>query len=350
MDDVTTAEQLAAQLRALRRRHARSQNDRELTVREIAAKSGYAVGRISEYLNGVTLPPTDRFDVLIGIFGASDEEQAELATARDRVEEARRVTKRPELTPMQLPPVPHGFEGELELGEEPISVVTGPAGVGKTALVVRWAHRNAGRFPDGVLYLDLRAHHPEPASLLRALGVQPPAAPGEQISLWRTTIARRRVLLVLDDARDAEQVLPLLPGSGSSVVVVTSRNALNELVVTYGAQRFVLVARGRFDAETQARALANLGETHNRAERFADALEVLERARDLYADVEDHAARGDVLASLGACYAGLGRRDEAIAVTYKALALHQAIGNHKAAERAQEQLRTVQDRPQPQET
>ena len=382
--DVTTTEQLAALLRALRRRHARAHNDRELTVREIAAKSGYAVGRVSEYLNGVTLPPTDRFDVLIGIFGATKAEQAALATARDRVEEARRGTRRPDIAPMQLPPDVHDFAGRHDelatLGESPISVVTGPEGVGKTALAVKWAHQAADRFRDGVLYLELGSYDVEKAlaSLLRGLGTEVPDELNERTALWRTTVARRRVLLVLDNARDADQVVPLLPGSGPSVVVVTSRNVLNDLVVRYNAQRFVLVdvdAReqvrawidehwqdgvsvpaalslaltpylleaGRVDA--CVRMLADLGLEHNRAGRFEEALEVLERARDLYAEVEDHAGRGAVLASLGVCYEGLNRREEAIAVTYKALALQQAIEATSAAEHTREILRSLGEQP-----
>ncbi|SFQ95465.1 Tetratricopeptide repeat-containing protein [Lentzea waywayandensis] len=388
VEDVTTTEQLAVLLRALRRRHARSQNDKELTVREIAAKSGYAVGRVSEYLSGVTLPPTDRFDVLIGILGATAKEQAALATARDRVEETRR---RPRTTaPMQLPPDVHGFVGRedvLAAISGSIVVVSGPAGIGKTALAVRWAHRVADRFPDGVLYLELQDAERPAAALLRGLDVNLPDEPDERVSLLRTTLARRRVLVVLDNARDAAQVLPLLPGAGRSAVVVTSRDAMNDLVVKYGAQRFVLdvlpwedvvqllknltkapedllrafrtmwphaahvehgcvevfeallaAAEREGDHVIQVQALAQLGAAHNHARRFAKALDLLERARDQYAEVEDHAGRGAVMASLGISYAGLGRHDEALAITYKALALHRSIDEKTALRRTLLQL------------
>lgn len=88
-DRSQTMPELAALLRRLRRRHARQRHDSPLTVREIASRSGYATGAISQYLSGRTLPPLDRFDVLIRLLGASSAEQRALATARDRVEERR---------------------------------------------------------------------------------------------------------------------------------------------------------------------------------------------------------------------------------------------------------------------
>lgn len=90
-DRSQTLTDLAELLRRLRRRHARQHHDSQLTVRELASRSGYAVGAISHYLNGRTLPPIDRFDVLIRLLGASPAEQRALANARDRVEEHRRA-------------------------------------------------------------------------------------------------------------------------------------------------------------------------------------------------------------------------------------------------------------------
>ncbi|GHF76711.1 DNA-binding SARP family transcriptional activator/tetratricopeptide (TPR) repeat protein [Amycolatopsis bartoniae] len=122
-----------------------------------------------------------------------------------------------------------------------ISAIDGMAGVGKTTLAVHAAHRLAGRFPDAQLFVDLHAHTPgqRPATpaavlekLLRALGV-----PGERIpreledraALWRAQLARRRALVVLDNAVDTAQVEPLLPGSPQCLTLVTSRHRLTGL-------------------------------------------------------------------------------------------------------------------------
>jgi DNA-binding SARP family transcriptional activator/Tfp pilus assembly protein PilF len=132
-----------------------------------------------------------------------------------------------------------------------VVAVSGPAGVGKTALAVHWAHAAADRFPDGQLYLDLRGYDPrEPltpgdalAMLLRALGLAGldiPAEPEERAARYRSLIAGRRMLVVLDNARDVEQVRPLIPGAPGSVAIVTSRNSLAGLVARDGARRVAL--------------------------------------------------------------------------------------------------------------
>jgi DNA-binding SARP family transcriptional activator/tetratricopeptide (TPR) repeat protein len=164
----------------------------------------------------------------------------------------------PSAPPAQLPADLSGFVGRTEhltrldalLADEGIggrvAVVVGTAGVGKTAIAVRWAHGVRHRFPDGQLYLDLRGFDPAgrvmPAAdavraCLDALGVPAwriPADPEPQVGLYRSLLAGKRMLVVLDNARDAEQVRPLLPGS-STVVVVTSRNQLTALVAVEGA-------------------------------------------------------------------------------------------------------------------
>ena len=127
-----------------------------------------------------------------------------------------------------------------------IAVLVGPAGVGKTSLAVRWAHRVADQFPDGQLFVDLRGFgDTDPLSvatalnsMLRSLGAQAnsiPRDPDAQVALYRTSVARQRLLLILDNARSAEQVRPLLPSGPGSLAVVTSRNRLNGLVVQEGA-------------------------------------------------------------------------------------------------------------------
>lgn len=126
-------------------------------------------------------------------------------------------------------------------------MVTGPAGVGKTALAVHWAHQVADRFQDGQLYLDLRGHSPgQPVSpaealpaLLRSLGTPPeriPTDPAEAAARYRSYLAGRRVLILLDNAASAEQVRVLLPGAPGCLALITSRNRLSGIVVRDGAR------------------------------------------------------------------------------------------------------------------
>ncbi|MGW1208636.1 AfsR/SARP family transcriptional regulator [Streptomyces sp. NPDC002499] len=129
-----------------------------------------------------------------------------------------------------------------------IGVVDGMAGTGKTTLAVHWAHRVAHRFPDGCLYVNLRGYDPHGARMLpesaiemflMALGVPPQTVPeglDAQAAFYRSVLADRRVLIVLDNARDADQVRPLLPGTPGSLVIVTSRNRLGGLVAGHGAR------------------------------------------------------------------------------------------------------------------
>jgi DNA-binding SARP family transcriptional activator len=130
-------------------------------------------------------------------------------------------------------------------------VISGLPGVGKSALAVHWAHRVADRFPDGQLYLDLRGHADGPTvgigealdRLLRSLGVPPdqvPADPGERAGVFRSVLARRRMLIVLDNANDSGQVRALLPGHQGCLVLVTSRNELRGLVALNDARSLSL--------------------------------------------------------------------------------------------------------------
>ncbi|WP_062210329.1 BTAD domain-containing putative transcriptional regulator [Streptomyces sp. NBRC 109706] len=165
--------------------------------------------------------------------------------------------------PSQLPLESAGFVGrEAEMREldalvsaSPapvmIAAVAGTAGVGKTALAVRWAHRRRALFPDGQLYVDLRGYGPgQPlapedalAGFLRALGLAGSAIPhdlDERTARFRTLVAGRRMLVLLDNAAEVSQVRPLLAGSPSCVTLVTSRDALAGLVVREGARRLAL--------------------------------------------------------------------------------------------------------------
>jgi tetratricopeptide (TPR) repeat protein/transcriptional regulator with XRE-family HTH domain len=267
LDAVTTLADLASVLRHLRRREARNRQGRELTYRQIAQRTGWSIGIVAGYLTGTAMPPTDRFDVLVLLLGATPDEVGPLATARDRVADARQRPERPEVTSVAEWPVPHelpappsdfvGREHHLSRLDEyldasparvPFAVVTGMAGVGKTALTLRWAHSALATFPDGQLYVDLRGYDPtEPvdpadalARFLHSLGVSSERVPldlAERAARYRTLVAKRRMLIVLDNALSADQVRPLLPGSPLCTVVVTSRDSLAGLVSAEGAQR-----------------------------------------------------------------------------------------------------------------
>ncbi|MGE5830537.1 MAG: BTAD domain-containing putative transcriptional regulator, partial [Micromonosporaceae bacterium] len=169
--------------------------------------------------------------------------------------------------PAQLPPVVAGFAGrtvelstlDLALAESRttptmllITAIGGTPGVGKTALAIWWAQRVKEHFPDGQLFLNLRGFGPTgqpmpPTEAVRAcldaLGVRPDAIPASfdaQVGKYRSLMAGRRMLVVLDNAATADQVRPLLPGTPSCMVVVTSRAALTGLVVTEGARPITL--------------------------------------------------------------------------------------------------------------
>ncbi len=168
--------------------------------------------------------------------------------------------------PRQLPTAVAGFVGRvaelatltslLEESAAPGAVliwaIGGTAGIGKTALAVYWAHNIADRFPDGQLYVNLRGFDPSGSPMtsaealrgfLNAFEVPPERVPvslDAQAALYRSLLVGRRVLIVADNARDAEQVRPLLPGSVGCVVVVTSRNRLTSLIAAEGARPLTL--------------------------------------------------------------------------------------------------------------
>ncbi|WP_203990620.1 AfsR/SARP family transcriptional regulator [Virgisporangium aurantiacum] len=176
----------------------------------------------------------------------------------------------PWIPPAQLPFAVGSFTGRAAelaqldgvMGEAAgLAAVVGTAGVGKTTLAVHWAHRVAGRFPDGQIFVDLRGFDPDgpardPAEvtreLLETLGVPTtriPAGAAAQTALYRSLLAGRRVLVVLDNAGDSAQVRPLLPGSRSAFVLVTSRVELTALVAGAGARPVRLDVLNRSDAQ-----------------------------------------------------------------------------------------------------
>ncbi|MEU7750512.1 BTAD domain-containing putative transcriptional regulator [Micromonospora sp. NPDC049171] len=173
----------------------------------------------------------------------------------------------PSVVPRQLPAPPGLFTARAEelayltaaaaAGERSettvvISAIGGSGGIGKTSLALRWAHTHIARFTDGQLYADLRGFGPgfgpvSPSTVIRgfleALGVAPnaiPVDPDTQAALYRSLVAGRRMLIVLDNARDANQVVPLLPGSPTCTVLVTSRRELAALTATHRARPIAL--------------------------------------------------------------------------------------------------------------
>ncbi|GAB3663327.1 hypothetical protein GCM10027589_26870 [Actinocorallia lasiicapitis] len=178
------------------------------------------------------------------------------------IAELRVEVPRLQVVPRQMPGQTARFVGrEKELrwlavpgkeGTAPIHVISGTAGVGKTALALRWAHEVHDRFADGDLYADLRGFDPngsaaDPAEVLggflRALGTAEELVPHDiegRGALFRSLVRPRDLLVVLDNARDAAQVRPLLPGGATGAVVVTSRSRLDGLVAREGARRLDL--------------------------------------------------------------------------------------------------------------
>ncbi len=178
------------------------------------------------------------------------------------------------LVPRQLPAhTPHFAGRDQELAQlsklahdastVTISTIVGTAGVGKTTLAVHWSHQVADRFPDGQLYVNLHGFDPSsepmaPSEVIRgflsALDVPPdrvPVSPDARAALYRSLLVGRKVLVLLDNARDSDQVRPLLPGTSSCHVLITSRNRLTSLVAHEGARTLSLDRPG-FD---EARAL-----------------------------------------------------------------------------------------------
>jgi tetratricopeptide (TPR) repeat protein/transcriptional regulator with XRE-family HTH domain len=239
-----------------------------LTQEALAEKAGLSARSVRALESGRRVPRKSSLTLLadaLGLHGAEREEFCRRAYGSASGAKAGADRGRVATIPAQLPPDVPAFLGRTpqlarlddllggtaELSRPVvISAVSGTAGVGKTALAVHWAHRVAHRFPDGQLYVNLHGYDPERpvapaevlARLLEALGVAGadiPSGMEERAARYRTEMARRRALILLDNARDAQQVRPLLPGGPSCFVVVTSRNQLTPLIAA-GAHAFTL--------------------------------------------------------------------------------------------------------------
>jgi tetratricopeptide (TPR) repeat protein/transcriptional regulator with XRE-family HTH domain len=274
------ARRLAQELRALK-------DARGLTLAQLGAQTHYSRASWERWLNGKRLITPDALAALCARYGvdvapllalleqARSGEAGDLAAVEalldDRVAAVvphARVDPDPDVPPSpapgtariaQLPPTTSDFTGRLEQiarlraaltpssgdpGQISIAAVTGGGGLGKTTLAVHVAHLVADRFPDGQLYVDLlgacntqtRAPEDVLEEWLRVLGEESatlPARLDERAALFRSLLSRSRMLLLLDNARDMEQIRPLLPAANTCAVLITSRNRMAELPGAY---------------------------------------------------------------------------------------------------------------------
>jgi tetratricopeptide (TPR) repeat protein/transcriptional regulator with XRE-family HTH domain len=267
-----------------------------LTQEQLAERAGLSVRTIRNLERGTGVRPREASARLLAdALGLSDAARARLLSmarsARLPEGDASSGTAR---VPRQLPAVVRGFTGraaQLEAltdllrrsgeadGSTPIAAIDGMAGIGKTTLAVHWAHQRADCFPDGQLYVNLRGFDPDGKPLtageairgfLDALISDPgriPARLEAQTALYRSLLADTRTLVVLDNARDADQVRPLLPGGPGCMVLVTSRRKLTSLTAIEGAHQVSLDLLAHGEAyEVLAR---RLGTARAAAEREA---------------------------------------------------------------------------------
>lgn len=285
---------LAKEIRRIWDRRERSLG-KHLSKAALARQLNISRASLYAYLNGTTLPSSMALDALLVALDASVPETARLADLREHLDSQRHVrgnvkppkdgwspngraghhVEQPTLIPHHLPPAPAAFIGRNEelaaldsALDDPaaagttvvISALAGVGGIGKTWLALHWAYRHLNQFPDGQLFVDLRGFSPDcdplpPGTALRgfldALGVEPTMIPVEidaQVGRYRSLVAGKHLLIVLDNARDSAQVAPLLPGSPTCTVIVTSRDHLTGLRTGHSAHPLTLNVLGEREA------------------------------------------------------------------------------------------------------
>ena len=302
------------------------------------AGSGQQAGAIHVYED-----LRSRLDRELGLYPGEELTEAHLRVLRQDIHAGSRRRAHPHraaqaglhAVPRQLPAAsPHftgrqnelsGLSGLLEPGPAQargvvIAALTGMAGIGKTALAVHWAHQVADRFPDGQLFVNLRGFGPSGVAvapseaisgLLTALGVPAPLIPADmaaRAALLRSRLAGRRMLIVLDNAQDAEQVRSLLPGAPGCLVLVTSRNRLTGLAAAEGARLIPLDVMA--DWEARDLLISKLGAGRVTAELTA-VRELVELCARLPLALSDAAARAASRPGLPLSGLAAEMRDEA---------------------------------------
>ncbi len=249
---------------------AERQRGRAISRTDLATRVNVSVASLYAYLNGTTLPRGLTFERLLDELGVSGSRRGRLGTLRDSAEITQRIAREVHPNPsdlprpQQLPPSTRHFVGRAkELASllaatsqprpdaAPVCVVDGPAGVGKTTIAIHFGHLVEQHYPDGQLYADLRGFGPSPPAdpaetlldFLVAIGIPVAAIPptlAARSALYRSAIAGKRMLIVVDNAATSAQVRPLLPPTTGCSLLVTSRNRLDSLVARDGAARVEL--------------------------------------------------------------------------------------------------------------
>ncbi|WP_394620154.1 helix-turn-helix domain-containing protein [Lentzea sp. JNUCC 0626] len=240
-----------------------------MSLSELSGAANVSKSHLGNLEQGIRSPSPEIAEAIDNALEARGDLIA-LAVPRPRTQLSRERVR-----PAQLPAALRGFVARNDLLEqadaglaahEGVIAFDGTAGVGKTAFTISWAHRIAHEFPDGVLFTDLRGYSPDPLEdpcvvlgrFLRALGASPADIPNDldgRAALYRTLLDGTRTLIVLDNAADADQIRPLLPGAPGSLVLVTSRNRLSGAVVRDGAVRITLHPMAETEAHDLLRGL-----------------------------------------------------------------------------------------------